>query len=133
MDQSNDQVAHGRQDVWSVARAQVGAAFTKADIAHIMQTILTTSMPSRQFQQVLLTGPGGRKGGDEIHHRGGGLACFGDGMRELCHLRHLWPGEGKVSIHPSTDLDGAHLGASPPMINGLRFQRARRRIGKIGR
>jgi hypothetical protein len=89
MDQGNHQVAQGGQDLWGAARAQAGAIFPKVDIAHIVQAVFNTPMPSHQVQQTLLSGLGRREGSDEIDHLSRGLADLGGGTRELGQLpRH---------------------------------------------
>ena len=98
MDQGDHQVAQGGQDLWGAARAQAGAIFPKADIAHIMQAVFNPPMPSYQFQQTLLTGLWRREGSDEIDDLSRGLADFGDGTREL----------GQLSRHTASRGRGRH-------------------------
>ena len=133
MDQSNTQVAQGRQDVWSIASAQAGAILSKADIAHRVEAIFTTPLASHQLQQAPRSGFGGRQSGDERDDLGGGLVGFGDGTGELGHLCDKGPGRGEIGIHLVTSLAGAHLAASPPAVGGLGLQRACQWIGEIGR
>lgn len=49
VDEGDGQIAHRRQNVWSVSGAQAGAIFAKADIAPIMGAIFDTPMPAVQF------------------------------------------------------------------------------------
>ncbi len=63
MDQGDDEIAQGGEDLRSMASAQAGAIFAKVDIAHIMETIFNAPMSTIQVQQALRAGLAGRKGG----------------------------------------------------------------------
>ncbi len=116
VDQSDREIAEGGQNLWGVAGAQAGTVFPKADITHIMGSILDTPMPTIEVQQALWTGLGGGEGGDEINDLGGDFARLGHGASELSDLRDKGPGWGKIGIHLGTDLDGASFGASPSAV-----------------
>ncbi len=133
MDQGDRQIAEGGQNLWGEAFAQAGAIFLEADLAHIMGAIFDAPMPTTLVQQAIWTGLGGREGGDKIDHLAGSLARFGHRASELSDLRDKRPGRSQIGIHLGTDLDGAHLEASPSAVYRLRLEIACLRIGEIGR
>jgi hypothetical protein len=44
MNKSNDQIAQGGQDLWSMAGASAGAIFQKGDITHVMRPIFNAKV-----------------------------------------------------------------------------------------
>jgi hypothetical protein len=46
MDQGDNQIAQGGQDLWGIAGAQAGAILAKADIAHKVQAVFNVPMPT---------------------------------------------------------------------------------------
>ena len=58
VDQGDGEIAQGGQNLGGVARSQAGAIFPKADITHIMGTVLDTPMAPIEREQVLRTGLG---------------------------------------------------------------------------
>src|SRR5260370_14940177 len=90
-------------------------------------------MPTTLVQQAIWTGLGGREDGDKIERFAGSLARFGHRASEWRDLRDKRPGRSQIGMHLGTDLDGAHLEASPSAVYRLRLEIACLRIGEIGR
>ena len=72
VDQGDGEITESRQELWGVARAQAGAVFLEAHIAHIMGAVFNTPMPAVELQQARGTGFGWSEGSDQINHLGRG-------------------------------------------------------------
>ena len=93
VNQGNDQIAQGSQDLWSISGAKARAIFQKGDVTHVMRPIFNAPMSPNQFKQALGGGLLARKGGDDVNHLNAGFASLfgGDRAGELSHLGHARP------------------------------------------
>src|SRR5437763_15763181 len=93
MNEGNDQIAQGSQNLWRLTAAQARAVFPEGDIPHIMQAVFNTPMATVQLEEPTGRGQGGRQIGDEVDDLLSALASAldGDGARKLGHLLHQWP------------------------------------------
>ena len=93
VNEGDDQIAQGSQDLGRLTAAQTRAVLPKGDIPHIVQAVFNAPMAAVQLEEPTGRGQGGRQIGDEVDDLLSALASAldGDGARKLGHLLHQWP------------------------------------------
>ena len=117
INECDDEIAHRRHDLGSVARAQPGAIFPEVDIADIMQAILDMPMPTDEREKALKGGLISRQAGDERDDLLGGLSLARQETGHASYLGHQEPGSWQIGNHLGAEFDLLHFRAPPSSIS----------------